>query len=148
MQLDEALKRVAVLGAAGKMGRGISALLLQEMALLQQGSRLLLIDTNEEAFLGLKEYLHEQVLKFAEKNIVRIRGLYANKADLVSNEEIIQDFVEKALNLVFIESDLEAARGAHLIFEAVVEEVDAKAKLLARLKGPETLFLTNTSSIP
>ena len=34
MQLDEALKKTAVLGACGKMGQGIAHLLLLEMARL------------------------------------------------------------------------------------------------------------------
>ena len=62
--MDESiLQRVAVIGAAGKMGRGIAQLLLQEMALLEaaqtgavgKGSyRLVLVDADEQAVFGLR----------------------------------------------------------------------------------------------
>ncbi|SCA62655.1 hypothetical protein SCG7086_AC_00130 [Chlamydiales bacterium SCGC AG-110-P3] len=64
--LDEALRDVAVVGAAGKMGSGISLLLLQEQARLEAeatgavGSgryRITLIDSSEEGLDGLRKYL-------------------------------------------------------------------------------------------
>lgn len=157
--LDEALKRVAVVGAGGKMGRGISALLLQEIAALEASQKgsvgsgeyiLTLIDSDEKSFISLKQYLHEQILKYAEKNIVQLRTQYANDPHLVSNEEIIQSFVDGSLSLFSIESELESVKDANLIFEAIIEDPQAKIDTLSRLQknNPNAIFLTNTSSIP
>ncbi len=160
MQLDDALKHVSVVGAGGKMGRGISALLLQEMARVEASKKgsvgngdyeLILIDSNKSSCHALRKYLSDQILKYAEKNITTLRTYYAPNPRLVSNEEIIQDFVDGAMSLLQFDSSLEKAADSHLIFEAIVEDVDAKVKSLKaiakNLKG-EAYFFSNTSSIP
>lgn len=160
MQLDQALTHVAVLGAAGKMGSGIALLILQEMARLQlenNGKKdpasyvLKLIDINETAFPALREYLRDQLLKYAEKNINSLRQQYAQNKSLISNEEIIQAYVREALDLVFFETELEAAKNANLVFEAILENVELKAQALRTIADQshhKGFFLTNTSSIP
>lgn len=159
-QLNEALKRVAVIGAAGKMGRGISALLLQEMVRCEaekHGSvgkghyRLLLIDTQEDALFELKQYLKPQLIKYAEKNIAILRRYFAEEPTLISNEEIINSFVEGGLDCVFLDTDLNKATHSTMIFEAIVEDVEAKTQLFSFLnkrRQIDQLYFSNTSSIP
>jgi 3-hydroxyacyl-CoA dehydrogenase len=159
MELDQALTNVAVLGAAGKMGSGIALLLLQEMALLElqksgklnSGAyRLNLIDVNASSFPRLRSYLHDQLVKQAEKNINQLRKLFEQDKALVSNEEVIEAYVENALGMIFFSTEVEAAKKAHLIFEAIIEDADIKADVFQKIAGGvnQGFFLTNTSSIP
>jgi len=158
MSLDKRLKRTAVIGAAGKMGRGISLLLLQEIARCEAenlgavGSgeyRLLLVDTNEKALFELRKYLRQHLLRYAEKSINLLRSYYAKNSQLVSNEEIIRAFVEGAQDCVFIETDPEKAKSYSLIFEAILEDVSEKTKLFRALQGNQNAyFFSNTSAIP
>ncbi len=153
--LDDALKRVAVIGAAGKMGSGISLLLLQEMARLNAETKesytLTLIDPNEQGLPGLRSYLRSQILRYAEKNINALRTYYADNPKLISNEEVIHTFVQNAIDLIRLETDLSQAKGSHLLFEAAVENLELKVKIFKQLRevvDDQALFFTNTSSIP
>jgi 3-hydroxyacyl-CoA dehydrogenase len=158
MDLSERLENVAVLGAAGKMGSGIALLLAKEMARTQltpegQGKvyRLALIDVNEAALNGLMKYLRAQLLKLAEKSVPELRQLYSERADLVENGQMIQEFIVSALSVVRPSTDMNAIAGARLVFEAVFENEDLKIKLLSQAKkiaDPDAWYLTNTSSIP
>lgn len=160
MQLDEALKNVSVLGAAGKMGSGISLLLLQEIARCEaqltgsvgSGNYCLnLIDSNEQGLYALRKYLFVQMTKYAEKNIVLLRSYYANNPQLISNEEIIRAFLEGAQQIVRFDSELWHARDSTLIFEAIVEDIFAKEKTLSSInsmKRKDAYYFSNTSSIP
>lgn len=160
MQLDQALTHVAVLGAAGKMGSGIALLLLQEISRLalkkcdtthRESFVLNLIDVNEDAFPTLRTYLRDQLFKYAEKNINFLRQCYAKNKELVSNEEIIDTYVNGAWDLVYFDTGLDAAKNAHLVFEAIIEDIEIKAKVFRTIveHGNKTgFFLTNTSSIP
>ena len=142
MQLDQALTHVAVLGAAGKMGSGIALLLLQEMSRLEleqlgktgSGSYILnLIDVNENSFPLLRLYLRDQLYRYAEKNINTLRTYYAQNRDLISNEEIIDAYVNGALDLVCFDTGTEAAKNAYLVFEAIIENVEIKAQVFRTL---------------
>lgn len=159
-ELNEALKQVAVIGAAGKMGSGISLLLLQAMASQEaqiygdvgmNDYRLVLVDANDQMLNQLHHYLRSQLKKFAERSINKLREWFASNLKLVDNEQIVTAFVEGAFANIRFGSSLEDAKGASLVFEAIIENVEAKAQLLARLnqicdKG--TFYFTNTSSIP
>ena len=97
MDYSERLENVAVLGAAGKMGSGIVLLVAMEMAdqALKPANRsrryvLHAVDVSHQALAGLQKYLREQVLKAAEKRIVALRGVYADRADLVENGDIVR----------------------------------------------------------
>lgn len=157
MNLDERLQNVAVVGAAGKMGSGIATLLAVEMAKLkltpagrERVFRLNLIDTSERGLDGLKSYLKSQLLKQAEKAIVDLRDRYRDRADLVENSDIVPAYIDDVMAMVNFSTELAVARGSHLVFEVIVEEETAKVDLyreLAALTGPDTFFLTNTSSI-
>jgi 3-hydroxyacyl-CoA dehydrogenase len=158
MNLSERIENVAVLGAAGKMGSGISLLLTQELArtrLSPEGKgkvyRLALIDVNEAALDGLLSYLRNQLVKRAEKSVGALRELYADRKDLVENADMIREFVGSAMSLVRPSTDMTAIAGARLVFEAVFENEKLKLELLSRAKkvaDPDAWYLTNTSSIP
>ncbi len=158
MNFDERLRNVSVIGAAGKMGSGISLLLAQEMAkqkLKPENKdvpyRLNLIDVNEMALDGFVKYLKAQLTKAGEKTTVLLRGLYKDREDLVENYDIIAAFVDDAMSVVRMGTDLNMVKNSHMIFEAIVEDKAIKVDLLKkldRLCSNDTVYFTNTSSIP
>ena len=158
MNYADRLAKVAVLGAAGKMGSGIVLLTAMEMADLSLESGqpasdkvLQAVDISEKALAGLMDYLRTQVQKAAEKKAVWLRKAYAGREDLIENEEIINRYVVDVLSVVRPSTQLEAAYNATLVFEAINENPDLKVKLLSEIKAhdiQDAWFLTNTSSIP
>lgn len=158
MNYTEKLQNVTVLGAAGKMGSGILLLTAIEMADLSlkpenKGKTFVLnaMDTSSEALRGLMKYLKTQVLKAAEKKVVALRSVYADRADLIDNEEIINQYVEDVLFTVRPTTNIEAAYESTVIFEAIKEDPALKVKIFSQInenskKSP--WFCTNTSSIP
>lgn len=158
--MTQQIKRVAVIGAAGKMGRGIALLLLQEMARSEAEStgnvgrgefRLTLIDADEVRLNGLWIYLKPHLVKYAGQNINALRRAFAKRIDLIENSDMIEAFVEGSLAMLARSTDPMAARGSELVFEAVAEELEIKVKLLRALKailGPTAYYFSNTSSIP
>lgn len=157
---ENLLRASAVIGAGGKMGTGIAWVALKAMADLdarENGmpgsgrSELVLIDSNPASFRRLREYLREQLVKAAERDIAKLRNRARNRADLIENGEIIAAYADGAMSMVRCETGLEGARTAGLVFEAVFEDLEIKKTLYGRLKAlcrPEAFFLTNTSSIP
>ncbi len=156
MTLDERLENVVVIGAAGKMGSGIVLLLAQEMAKLklqnpEKGYHLYAVDLSEKDLDGLMAYLTAQATKAAEKGCVMLRELYRDRADLVENYDIIAQFTQDVLSVIRPTTDLVMAQNAHMVFEAIVEDVNVKNKILKFLNdqcSPNTYYFTNTSSIP
>ncbi|HEV8052189.1 MAG TPA: 3-hydroxyacyl-CoA dehydrogenase family protein [Parachlamydiaceae bacterium] len=143
-------EHVVVLGAAGKMGSGIALLLLQEMASMP-GSHLTLLDTNAQGFEALKKYLREHMLRYAEKSINRLRLHYEDRDDLIDNGDMIRTFVEDAIDRVRLVTSIGECHGASMIFEAILENIDVKAKVFSeinKIASPEAIYFTNTSSIP
>ena len=158
MNLDERLQNVTIIGAAGKMGSGIAVLIAQEMARLKlmpenknKVYRLNLVDVSEEALDGLKSYMKAQLVKAAEKSTVLLRDLYKDRKDLIENSDIINAFVDDSASVLNYSIDLGIAVNSHLIFEAIFENEKIKMRIykkLNRMCSKETLYLTNTSSIP
>ncbi len=157
MDLVSRYQNVGVIGAAGKMGSGIALLLSQRMAELKLGEgkgkrfKLTLMDVNDEGLDGLHAYLRAQLVRAAEKATVGLRGLYADRSDLVENGEIIDAFVNDALGQVRFTTDLGALKDCSMIFEAIAENIDLKVKIYNTLHqqcAADTWFFTNTSSIP
>jgi len=158
MELAERYQNVGVIGAAGKMGSGIALLLCQQMAQrsLSPGGkgarfRLTCMDVSDEGLDGLHKYLAGQLERGAEKMAVWLREAYADRSDLVENAEMIRAFTADAAGLVRYTTELSALKGCHMVFEAIAENIDLKVKVYRQLKeltGPDTYFLTNTSSIP
>jgi len=148
--MEEKWKHVVVLGAAGKMGKGIALLLLQEIALMP-GSVLTLLDANSRGFEGLKKYLREHLLKYAERNINRLRKYYQERVDLIDNGDMINAFLEEGLDRTSFAVGIEECRGATMIFEAILEDVDIKASVflqINKIADSAAVYFTNTSSIP
>lgn len=158
MNYEERLQNVTVLGSAGKMGSGILLLTAVEMADLQllpenrkQTFVLNAVDVSTEGLAGLMNYLKDQVKKLAEKKTVWLRKMYADREDLIENEDVINQYVFDVLNIVRPVTKLEAAYDSTLIFEAVNENKDLKVKLLSQIdrnNSNEPWFFTNTSSVP
>lgn len=158
MELDKRMQNVTVIGAAGKMGSGISLLIASEMARLKLlpenkavSYRLYMVDVNEDAFDGLWRYIKTQAVKRAEKSIVMLRKLYEDREDLIENEEIINAFADEIMSVIRMGTDINAAKDSRLVFEAIVENRKIKAEVFGKLKKicpADTFFMTNTSSIP
>lgn len=150
MDLDRIWKHVVVMGAAGKMGRGIALLLLQEIAKKSSGV-LTLLDAESGGFESLKKYLKLNLLKYAERNINQLRVLYRDRKDLIDNEEMILEFVNSGWERTRFVTSLEECREASMVFEAIVEDVEAKSQLLKGMSGiasSDAYYFSNTSSIP
>ncbi|HQO49620.1 MAG TPA: 3-hydroxyacyl-CoA dehydrogenase NAD-binding domain-containing protein, partial [Bacteroidales bacterium] len=140
MNYDERLQHVAVLGAAGKMGSGILLLTAVEMADLSlkpenKGKTFVLnaIDLSDENLAGIMDYLRVQILKMAEKKLIWLRQMYADRADLIDNDEIINQYITDAMRIVRPTTAIEAAYRAKLVFEAVSENRALKVKLLSQI---------------
>jgi 3-hydroxyacyl-CoA dehydrogenase len=158
MSYEERLQHVSVLGAAGKMGSGILLLTAMEMADMSlrpenKGKPFVLnaIDVSDEALAGVMKYLKAQVLKAAEKKVVGLRKVYADRADLIDNDEVIGQYIFDVISLVRTTTRLEAAFESHMIFEAIKEDPDLKISIFSKISANnphQPWFFTNTSSIP
>ncbi len=158
MNYTERLSNVTVLGAAGKMGSGILLLTALEMVDLSlkpenRGKVFVInaIDVSSEALAGLMRYIRAQALKAAEKKTVQLRAVYADRADLIDNEEIIMQYVDDVMVTIRPSVNLEVAYNSTLIFEAIKEDPELKVKLLSQLdknNSHKPWYFTNTSSIP
>jgi len=158
MKYEERLQNVTVLGAAGKMGSGILLLTAVEMADLSIKPEnkdktfvLNAVDVSDEALHGLMGYLRTQVRKIAEKKTVALRAMYADRADLIENFHIIDEYIFDVMNIVRPVNAIEAAYNSHIVFEAIKEDPDLKVKIFKQIKENskvEPWFFTNTSSIP
>lgn len=158
MDYTERLENVTVLGAAGKMGSGILLLTALEMADLSlkpenKNRQFILnaLDVSQQALSGLMKFLKTQAVKAAEKKTVALRNVYEDRADLIENQEIIDQYVFDVMNIVRPVTTLEAAYESNLVFEAIKEDPELKVKILSQVnknnkKSP--WFFTNTSSIP
>jgi 3-hydroxyacyl-CoA dehydrogenase len=158
MSYTERFENVTVVGAAGKMGSGILLLTAMEMTDLSlkpenKGQHYLLyaLDISQTALSGLMKFIRAQVLKAAEKNIVALRQMYAERRDLVENSDIINQYVTDVLDIIRPVTTLESAYGSTLVLEAASENPKLKIKLFSRINRNskrEPWFFTNTSSIP
>jgi 3-hydroxyacyl-CoA dehydrogenase len=158
MSYTDKLHNVTVLGAAGKMGSGILLLTAVEMAELKlkpenKGKSFVLnaMDVSPEGLAGLMQYLRAQVLKVAEKRTVALRKIYADRQDLIENEDIIREYVFDVISIVRTTTRLEAAYESTLVFEAVAENKDLKIKIFKQIdqNNPhKPWYFTNTSSVP
>ena len=158
MSYTDKLQNVTVLGAAGKMGSGILLLTAVEMAGLKLKPEnkdktfvLNAMDVSPEGLAGLMQYLRAQVLKVAEKKTVALRKIYADREDLIENEDIIREYVFDVMSIVRTTTRLEAAYESTLVFEAVAENKDLKIKIFKQIdqNNPnKPWFFTNTSSVP
>ena len=137
MDYNEKMENVSILGAAGKMGSGIVLLTIVEMADLSLKAEnksktyvLNAVDISQKALSGLMKYINAQVVKIAEKKIVQLRKIYEDRADLIENSDIINEYVLDVMNILRPVTTLESTYESNLIFEAASENPDLKAKFL------------------
>lgn len=122
--IDLSATSVGVLGA-GTMGQGIA------QVCASAGCQVFLFDINEDALSGGLRKITEALDTLVSKG--KISG--ANRSAVLSR-------IKPASALQNIT--------AHIVIEAVIENLEAKQDLFSRLEesvSPETLLLTNTSSI-
>jgi 3-hydroxyacyl-CoA dehydrogenase len=140
------------------MGSGILLLTAVEMADLSlkpenKGKAFILnaMDVSNDGLQGLVRYLQTQVLKLAEKKTVALRKAYADRSDLIENEDIIRQYVADVMAIVRPTTRVEAAYESTLIFEAVNENRALKVKIFSQIdqNNPnKPWYFTNTSSVP
>jgi len=158
MNYTEKLQNVAVLGAGGKMGSGILLLTALEMVSLKlkpenrdKTFTLHAVDVSYKNLDDLIKYIRTQALKRAEKGIVGLREAYADREDLIENEQVIRQYVQDVVDVIKPTTHMELASEASVVFEAVNENPELKVKLLKQIDQNSTgqpWFFTNTSSIP
>lgn len=121
----EGIKTVAVVGA-GTMGEGIA------QVCAYHDYRVLLYDVNPA---------------LSEKAVTDIRRTLDT---LVVKGKIEQNVLERTLQNIAVTDSLSDLK-AEIVIEAVIEKLEVKQKLFSGLEAinsPETIFATNTSSIP
>lgn len=158
MNYNERMQKVAVLGAAGKMGSGILLLNAIEVADLNllpenKGKTFVIyaIDISEEVLSGLIKYVRDQTVKIAEKKINWLREIYKDREDLVENGEMIDEYINHVMSVIRPTTLIESAYHANCIFEAIKEDSDLKVSVFKKINENNTnqpWFFTNTSSIP
>jgi len=158
MNYDKKLSNVSILGAAGKMGSGILLLTAVEMADLSYKKEnnnitfiLNAIDVSDKVLSGLLEYVRVQARKIAEKKINFLRELYFNNQNLVYNNEMIDDYIQRVLSIIRPSTLIESTYNSNIIFEAVNENPDLKIKLINQIEVNCNItpwYFTNTSSVP
>jgi len=149
---------MAVLGAAGKMGSGITLLAAQEMALQAMKPenagkefRLTAIDISDEALQGLKKYVHKQSAKKAARKPDAFRRLDISWQAL-DDEALAGAYADRVLSVLHPSTQIADAAGSGLVFEAVSESPELKIKLFRAIEeasGKKDIwYFTNTSSVP
>lgn len=97
-------------------------------------------------------YGHETIMYDRTEDLVE-RGFAAIEKQLVRQLEkgrISQEDKESLVSLLARSTDLEDAKGADLVIEAIFEDLEAKRDLFTRLDalcGSDCLFASNTSSL-
>ena len=119
------IEKVAVMGA-GTMGNGIAQVFAQS---------------------GFEVYLRDVEDAFVERGRAAIEK---NLARLVKKEKLTDDDAKAAFARVRSGTELEPAKDAPFVVEAIIENTDAKRAIfeeLDRITAPEAILASNTSSI-
>ena len=148
-------KNISVLGASGKMGRGI-VLLLSKTILPQnvqsdKEQKIIALDLSPNGLKEMLDYIEIQSIKYAEKNIEIVRTLYEKNTDLVHDSDFVNYYVEEIKSLIHTTDKVEDTFSSELIFEAVAEKIDVKTSLFEKIDRNSNVcpyFFTNTYSIP
>lgn len=120
------IKKIMVVGA-GQMGNGIAQVAAQA---------------------GYDVVLNDITMELAQKGLDNITKILTKN---VSKGKITEDEKNEILSRIKLSDNLEPAKEADLVIEAVVENFEIKKKLFADLDklAPEhTILATNTSSLP
>jgi 3-hydroxybutyryl-CoA dehydrogenase len=120
------IKKVAVIGS-GTMGNGIA------QVFAANGYSVTLIDISQS---------------FVDRALATISG----SLDRIIKKGVITEDDKKAtMGRLVAATDLHAAKDAQLVVEAITEDLRVKVELWKKLDevcGPETIFASNTSSLP
>lgn len=122
----DSIKRVTVIGC-GTMGNGIA------QVFAATGYNVVLIDISQECL---------------DKAIATIT---ASLNRLVKKERLTEEQRDQTIGRISVDTSLDAAGGSQLVIEAVSERLDLKLEIFGKLEqlcGPETIFASNTSSLP
>lgn len=121
------IRKVGVLGG-GVMGSGIIHVLLRD------GFDVIFWDVNQDAI---------------DKGLSRIRKTFASK---IKKNKMTTPFLDQLLqDHLTITPDLDGMKNGDLVIEAVIEDMKIKQdllKALERICRPDSVFATNTSSLP
>ena len=93
-------------------------------------------------------YLYDLNQEFLDKGVNRIKGVYAKA---VEKKILTQEEADAAMLLLKPTLALETASNCDLVIEAVAEKIEIKKELFQKLDNicsPETIFASNTSSLP
>ena len=119
------IEKVAVMGA-GTMGNGIAQVFAQS---------------------GFDVYIRDVEDGFIERGLLAIDKSLGR---LVKKEKLTDEEAKAVRARIASGTEIEAARDAGLVIEAIIENADAKQAIfeeLDRITPPETILATNTSSI-
>ncbi len=148
-------KNVGVLGASGKMGRGI-VLLLAKKILFQnlkysRKQKIFAFDLSIDSLIEMVNYIEFQSIKYSEKNIILLREMYSGRSELFNDTDFVQAYLKDMKELVFVSDNIDSVQDCELIFEAVAEDIEIKSNLLSAIDKKSKVkpyYFTNTSSIP
>ena len=153
--LFSSFKNISVLGASGKMGRGIVLLFARRILEFnlkhKEKHHLFAIDVSLDGLEQMLLYIELQSIKYAEKNSQAIRELYTGYPNLVNELDYVRLYTKDIQCLISVSDTLESTHNSELVFEAVAENVNLKTRLLQSIDKKSSVcpfFFTNTSSIP
>lgn len=145
MTYAERIQEVVVLGASGKMGRGIVLLLALEMAGFPSARgfpkrRLYAVGRSKEGLKGLMDYLRAEIRHIGETKTAGGNSLSVDR------------YVADVLSIVRPATTLISSARPTLVIESLPEDVSLKSRrlraLASRPRGGIPWILTNTSAIP
>lgn len=93
-------------------------------------------------------FLYDLSEEFLQKAISRIKK---NFDKYVEKGLLSAEFALEAISRITLTTSLDDAHSVDLVIEAIVENIETKKELFAKLEGickPETIFASNTSSLP
>ncbi|MCK4632740.1 MAG: 3-hydroxybutyryl-CoA dehydrogenase [candidate division Zixibacteria bacterium] len=125
MKLDD-IKNVTIIGA-GTMGNGIA------QVFAATGFNVNLVD--------IKDEFVKRGMATIEKSLGR----------LIKKEKITEADKDAILGRIKSGTDLNVAKDSQLVIEAIIEDIDVKLQIFAKLDkicGADTVFGSNTSSLP
>ncbi|XP_022104780.1 hydroxyacyl-coenzyme A dehydrogenase, mitochondrial-like [Acanthaster planci] len=127
-----AIKNVTVVGG-GQMGAGIA------QVAAQTGHHVTVVDQSDEILAHSKLTIERSLARVAKKKF----GEDAKAAE---------KFTKQAMSLIDVSTDASSVvTKTDLVIEAIVENISVKQELFSRLDKeapPETIFASNTSSLP
>lgn len=155
MEYTDKLQNVSILGAAGKMGSGITLLMALEMAgeSLKPENKdksfvLNAIDVSEDNLKGLISYIETQAGKTASKKIDELKTYFGSE---LNETEIAQKYATHVLGILHTSTSSDVAFESQVIFEAIIENEKIKTEIFRKIDESgesKPWFFSNTSSIP